>query len=514
MITIKIKIITPIAIIVGCMLALSNSVSYAQTVGGGKALVSLSSTPKPPLEPIKSAFEDALKSKVHDDTTYSVIAKTIQAISASSPEMAAFFSNKSTIKQISEQILKSSWMNEYIEKGPAALLKASPTFLTDIVVDAAASVVKNNLPDKIQGQVIAWKIKGGYLATKSLIIAAGNPAAGAAEYISGGVQLNIEIWKEVLNVTADLGEAKSKAFRSEAYADLASQTNKAMQRYASASTAEEKQEILNLLKKSFDSIRQSSHPVASFFTTYPFQDAELNQMENLAISTVLDFDKAKDTRARELFSSGDNDAANKFLSQYFSHSEKDIFLIRLDADSSDLNKKRQETGSVIKASSGPVYKTKIGSEVSRSDDAGQPPSVQWATVTMQNQLSAITNGSASHIGSASLYAGVNNQPNASVNPNNTNNNQTQTGAQQAGYSTNTQAFQSSNWAMVAGNSATHMAEGNSFGSITAPNGGQLTSLNNSNKQYTLITKDFYVPVGVKQVTLTFNGNFVTNEYPT
>jgi hypothetical protein len=196
----------------------------------------------------------------------------------------------------------------------------------------------------------------------------------------------------------------------------------------------------------------------------------------------------------------------------------DYFIQGVKLDMKNYNDKMESKlnplGKVFKASSTPAYKTKIGSEVSRSDDAGQSPSVQWATATMQNQLSAITNGSASHIGSASLYAGVNNQPNASVNPNNTNNNQTQTGAQQAGYSTNTQAFQSSNWAMVAGNSATHMAEGNSFGSITAPNGGQLTSLNNSNKQYTLITKDFYVPVGVKQVTLTFNGNFVTNEYPT
>ena len=116
-----------------------------------------------------------------------------------------------------------------------------------------------------------------------------------------------------------------------------------------------------------------------------------------------------------------------------------------------------------------------------------------------------------YLKSSTIYCRVNN---ASVNPNNTNNNQTQTGAQQAGYSANTQAFQSSNWAMVAGNSATHMAAGNSFGPITASNGGQITSLNNSNMQYTLITKDFYVPVGVKQVTLTFNGNFVTNEYPT
>lgn len=137
----------------------------------------------------------------------------------------------------------------------------------------------------------------------------------------------------------------------------------------------------------------------------------------------------------------------------------------------------------------------------------------WATVTMQNQLTAITNGSTSHIGSASLYAGINNQVNANVNPNNTNNSQLQTGAQQSGYASNTQAFQSSNWVMVTGDPATHLAAGNSFGSITAPNGGQIASLNNANLPYTLVTKDFYVPVGVKQVTLTFNGNFVTNEYP-
>lgn len=141
-------------------------------------------------------------------------------------------------------------------------------------------------------------------------------------------------------------------------------------------------------------------------------------------------------------------------------------------------------------------------------------SSQWATVAMQNQLSAITNGGASHIGSASLYTGYNNQqPNANVNPTNTNNYQTQTGSQQTGYSTNSQAFQSSDWVMVTGNAATHTAVGNSFGSIVAPDGGQIASLNNANVQYTLITKDFFVPIGTKQVTLSFNGNFVTNEYP-
>lgn len=140
--------------------------------------------------------------------------------------------------------------------------------------------------------------------------------------------------------------------------------------------------------------------------------------------------------------------------------------------------------------------------------------VAWATVTMQNQLSAITNGAASHIGSASLYTGYNNQqPNANVNPNNTNNYQTQTGSQQTAYSTNSQAFQSSDWVMVTGNAATHTGVGNSFGPITAPDGGQIASLNNAGVQYTVITKDFFVPTGTKQVTLTFNGNFVTNEYP-
>ncbi len=138
---------------------------------------------------------------------------------------------------------------------------------------------------------------------------------------------------------------------------------------------------------------------------------------------------------------------------------------------------------------------------------------QWATVTMQNQLSAITNGSASHIGSASLYSGYGNQANANINPNNTNNFQPQTGAQQSAFSLNTQAFQSSDWVLVTGDPAIHTAVGNSFGAITAPDGGQIASLNNANVPYTTLTKDFYVPVGVKQVTLTFNGNFVTNEYP-
>jgi hypothetical protein len=133
---------------------------------------------------------------------------------------------------------------------------------------------------------------------------------------------------------------------------------------------------------------------------------------------------------------------------------------------------------------------------------------------MQNQLSAITIGGTSHIGSASLFTTYNNQqPNSCVNPGNTNNYQTPTGSLQTAYATNTQAFKSSDWVMVSGDPGIHTAAGQSFGPITAPDGGQISSLNNSNMQSTVMTKDFQVPVGVKQVTLTFNGNFVTNEYP-
>jgi|GEM_PF-4704149 len=429
---------------------------------------------------IKKNMGDAAYSKLKDDTAYFTIAKVIKAISNSSSSqlVTQFFSSPSNIEKISEQVLKANWIDEALKEGAGTIPKASLMFLADIVVDASTDLLKENFPDKTLGQAYAWSIKGAYLATKSAAIAGANPAAGAAEYVSGGIQLNVEIWTEVLKSAGGLAEANAMAGRSEAYADLADQTNKAMQRYASASTVEDKQKILGLLKESFDSIRPSSHPVGSIFKTYPFYDAELNQMEKLAISTILDFDTVRFTRVRELFLSGDSVAANKFLTDYFSNSEKDVLLIQLGADS-------------------------------RKDS-----SIQWATDTMQNQLSAIINGGASHIGSASLYTGYNNQqPNANVNPNNTNNYQMQTGSQQTASATNTQAFQSSDWVMVTGNLATHTGVGNSFGPITAPDGGQIASLNNANVPYTLMTKDFFVPAGVKQVTLTFNGNFVTNEYP-
>lgn len=142
--------------------------------------------------------------------------------------------------------------------------------------------------------------------------------------------------------------------------------------------------------------------------------------------------------------------------------------------------------------------------------ANSTPAISSAL--MHNQLTAITQGGSSHIGSAALFTGYG-KVDPSVDPNNTSNAKVKTGAELAGYATNTQAFQASAWQVATGTAQGHFTEGNSFGPISAPNGGQITALNNANVQYTHLVKEFQVPVGVKQVTLTINGNFVTNEYP-
>lgn len=131
---------------------------------------------------------------------------------------------------------------------------------------------------------------------------------------------------------------------------------------------------------------------------------------------------------------------------------------------------------------------------------------------MQNQLTAITQGNSSHIGGASLFTGYG-KPEKSVDPTNTGNSKVKTGAELTAYATNTQAFQASDWQVVTGTPATHLTTGSTFGPISAADGGQITGLNNAGVQYTHMVKEFQVPVGVKQVTLTLDGNFVTNEYP-
>ncbi len=138
--------------------------------------------------------------------------------------------------------------------------------------------------------------------------------------------------------------------------------------------------------------------------------------------------------------------------------------------------------------------------------------------TLGNVISGITSGSNSHIGSANIYTNwSNNNTNASSanpnNPTNTNNAQQQTGAQQSALVTNTQAFKSSDWVVTTGDAATHYSIGNSFGPITAPNGGAIAALNNEGMVQTVMQKTFIIPTGVKQVSVGMMANFVTNEFP-
>lgn len=132
---------------------------------------------------------------------------------------------------------------------------------------------------------------------------------------------------------------------------------------------------------------------------------------------------------------------------------------------------------------------------------------------MQNQLTAITQGGSSHIGSAALFTGQYKTSTPSIiNPIFTASLKNQTAAEQ-GIFANSQAYTSSDWIMLSGDPAVHKMVGNSFGPITASNGGEITSLNNANVVSTHMVKEFYLPPGTKTVTLTLNGNFVTNEYP-
>lgn len=140
------------------------------------------------------------------------------------------------------------------------------------------------------------------------------------------------------------------------------------------------------------------------------------------------------------------------------------------------------------------------------------PLQNTSTTLLQNQLTAITQGGSSHIGSAALFTSYHTSTPSIINPVFTASLKNQTAAEQ-GVFANSQAYSSSAWQMVTGTVQTHFTEGSSFGPISAAGGGQITGLNNADVAYTHMTKEFQVPVGVKQVTLTLNGNFVTNEYP-
>lgn len=130
-----------------------------------------------------------------------------------------------------------------------------------------------------------------------------------------------------------------------------------------------------------------------------------------------------------------------------------------------------------------------------------------------NIISGITNGNNSAIGAANGLAGWNNGASNITKPTNTNNAQQQTGVQQSALVTNTQAFKSSDWVVTQGDAATNYSIGNSFGTITAPNGGAIAALNNADLAQTVMQKTITIPTGVKQVTVNMMANFVTNEFP-
>ena len=71
---------------------------------------------------------------------------------------------------------------------------------------------------------------------------------------------------------------------------------------------------------------------------------------------------------------------------------------------------------------------------------------------------------------------------------------------------------SKDWVLVNGDSK-HLSFGNSFGSITAPNGARIAALNNADVAQTVMQREITLPTGTKQVTVSLMANFVTNEYP-
>lgn len=136
-----------------------------------------------------------------------------------------------------------------------------------------------------------------------------------------------------------------------------------------------------------------------------------------------------------------------------------------------------------------------------------------------NIISGINQGQNSHFGSANIYAGWNTTPDGFTqnpdvtNPNNINNAPQNTGIQQSALVANSSDYSSTGWVVTSGSPSLHYGFGNSYGSITSPNGGAIAALNNANVVSTTMERTFFIPAGVKLVNVGMLANFVTNEYP-
>lgn len=93
----------------------------------------------------------------------------------------------------------------------------------------------------------------------------------------------------------------------------------------------------------------------------------------------------------------------------------------------------------------------------------------------------------------------------------TNTNPVQSGQQQSTF-LNTQPFSSTDWIVKEG-ASNNFVKTESFGSVIAPNNKPMAALNNANASHTVMERTFTVPTGVKNVSLGFNANFITNEFP-
>lgn len=147
------------------------------------------------------------------------------------------------------------------------------------------------------------------------------------------------------------------------------------------------------------------------------------------------------------------------------------------------------------------------------DQAGQPArrGVNWARVSLgSSRVVGVVSGNTSHIGSASRGF-INRSSPDTHGPNSA----VAAGATDiaAGTFLGAAEFAETEWFMVLGSEGIHLAIGNSFGSITAPNGGEIASLNNAGVAEARIAKEFAIPRNVRVVSFQTLANFVTTEFP-
>lgn len=267
-------------------------------------------------EPLVKHVAKKTGGKISEDAVVFLISGLLNRFSVAIPEIVPYVTSDVMYK-VNKQILESSWVTSGLTK------QLSPfdffSFFTDVLVDALADVVRQKAPNQSKGQALAWFIKFVYLSHKSVIITGiSGPLAGTAEYISGMVQLNVDIWEKVGESYFEYVDSMVKANKSEALADIADQREKAIVLYATGDNYQ-KENTLKLLTEVFDSIR----PGSGNASLYPFPENELNEIEKNTKEIVVAFNEIKYELYNRLLVF-DLNRAETFLNKYFSEAEKSI----------------------------------------------------------------------------------------------------------------------------------------------------------------------------------------------